>query len=358
MRKLFFTPGPSGLYYTVDHHIKDALKKGVASISHRSKDFIKISEEATENMRQLLELPEDYAMLFTSSATEIWEKLADSLIQDKSLHFVNGSFSKKFYSIAGNLGNNPDLMESEWGDLPDFSSPADQDYSLFGVTHNETSTGVATPLETIYKLKEDNPEATLAIDAVSSLPVVNFDYKKVDTVYASVQKAFGLPAGLGIWLVNGATQERARKLFAEDKVRKSSHNIVSLLDQAKKFQTPSTPNVLDIYLLAKVTGDMITRGIKQIRNDSIYKSTIAYNMLDQHPVIKPFVKKKEIRSETIIVIDSGVQSQRLIDYLAEKKLIVGGGYGKMKGKQVRIANFPTHSKEQFEMLVDLIEKFE
>jgi phosphoserine aminotransferase len=129
------------------------------------------------------------------------------------------------------------------------------------------------------------------------------------------------------------------------------------LDQASKFQTPSTPNVLNIYLLAKIAGDLMTRGIQQIRNDGIYKATILYNLLEEHPLLKPFVKKKELRSETVIVIDAGEHSQRLIDYLAEKKFIVGGGYGKMKGKHVRIANFPTHSKEQFELLVDLIEKF-
>lgn len=358
MRKLFFTPGPSELYFTVDHHIKEALKSGVTSISHRSKDFIKISQEANENLRELLQLPDDYAILFTSSATEVWEKLSDSLINDSSLHIVNGAFSKKFYDVANNLGKHPDILESAWGDLPELPTEPKANYSLIAATHNETSTGVTTPLSSIYELKETFPDATLAVDAVSSLPVVNFDYKKVDTVYASVQKAFGLPAGLGLWLINGRTQELARENYAADKVRKSSHNIVSLLDQASKYQTPSTPNVLNIYLLAKVAEDLITRGIQQIRNDGIYKSAILYNLLDNHPVLQPFVKKKEIRSETVIVIDSGDHSKRLIDYLASRKMIVGGGYGKMKENQVRIANFPTHSKEQFELLVDLIEKFE
>ena len=358
MRKVFFTPGPTGLYYTVDHHIKEALKTGVASISHRSKDFVKISQEANENLRELLELPDDYAIVFTSSATEVWEKLSDSLINDRSLHIVNGAFSKKFYDVTNNLDKKPDIIESEWGDLPELPPESQNNYSLIAATHNETSTGVSTPLQTIYNLKETYPGATLAVDAVSSLPVVNFDYNKVDTVYASVQKAFGLPAGLGLWLINGKTQELARANYADGKVRKSTHNIVSLLDQAKKFQTPSTPNVLNIYLLAKVAEDLITRGIQQIRNDGIYKSVILYNLLDSHPLLKPFVSKQELRSETVIVIDSGDHSQQLIDYLASKKMIVGGGYGKMKGKQVRIANFPTHSKEQFELLVDLIEKFE
>jgi phosphoserine aminotransferase len=43
-----------------------------------------------------------------------------------------------------------------------------------------------------------------------------------------------------------------------------------------------------------------------------------------------------------------------VDYLAKKHIMVGTGYGPYKAQQVRIANFPTHSKEQVEMLVDLI----
>ena len=212
-------------------------------------------------------------------------------------------------------------------------------------------------MDKLYSLKKQHPEAILAVDAVSSLPVVDFDYDKIDTVYASVQKAFGLPAGLGVWLINNKTEAVARQMANDGKMRASSHNIISLIDQARKHQTPSTPNILGIYLFSQVVRDMINRGIQQIRNDIIYKSAIMYNMLDQHDTLSPFVKEKSLRSDTIIVIDSGERTSDLLAYLSDHKLEVGNGYGKMMGKQVRIANFPTHSKEQFEMLVDLINKF-
>ena len=358
MRRVYFTPGPSELFFTVEHHIKHAIKHGITSISHRSKQFEEIFKEAELNLQTLLQLPDNYQMVFTSSATEIWEKMTDSLISNQSLHLVNGAFSKKFYSVVNNLNKRADLIESPWGELPNFNTGSSKNYDLIGVTHNETSTGVRTPLEKLYSLKEQHPDSILAVDAVSSLPVVNFDYGKVDTVYASVQKAFGLPAGLGVWLINDTTEEHARKLYESKTFSKSSHNIIALIDQARKYQTPSTPNILGIYLFSQVVGDMIERGIQQIRNDVIYKSAIMYNMLEQHDVLKPFVKDKGMRSDTIIVIDSGVRTNDLIGYLSAHKLEVGNGYGKMKGKQVRIANFPTHSKEQFEMLVDLINKFE
>ena len=297
-------------------------------------------------------------MVFTSSATEIWEKMADGLITGKSLHIVNGAFSKKFYTVVNNLNKETDIIESSWGDLPEFTTQATEKYDLIGVTHNETSTGVRTPLDQLYSLKEQHPESIIAVDAVSSLPVVDLDYSMVDTVYASVQKAFGLPAGLGVWLINDKTEERARKLHESGKFRQTSHNIISLIEQARKYQTPSTPNILAIYLFSQVVRDMINRGIQQIRNDIIYKSAIMYNMLEKHNILNPFVKEKTLQSDTIIVVDSGERTKDLLNYLSAHKLEVGNGYGKMMGKQIRIANFPTHSKEQFEMLVDLIEKFE
>ena len=358
MRRVYFTPGPSGLYFTVEHHIKHALKSGITSISHRSKQFEEIFKEAESNLQQLLQIPDNYQMVFTTSATEVWEKMTDSLIKSKSLHIVNGAFSNKFYSVVNNLNKETDVLESSWGNLPEFNTNASENYDLIGVTHNETSTGVRTPLDKIYSLKEQHPEAILAVDAVSSLPVVDFDYSKVDTVYASVQKAFGLPAGLGVWLINDRTEALAYKMMDEGLSKKTSHNIISLIEQARNYQTPSTPNILGIYLFSKVVEDMISRGIQQIRNDIVYKSAILYNMLDQHDVLKPFVKEQVLRSDTIIVVDSGSRTSDLLAYLSEHKLEVGDGYGKMKGKQIRIANFPTHSKEQFEMLVDLIDKFE
>jgi len=358
MRNIYFTPGPSALYFTVEQHLKYAINNGIASISHRSKQFENIFCEAEKNLNQLLNLPDNYQMVFTGSASEIWEKISDGFIENRSLHIVNGAFSKKFASVVSNLGKQADIIEAPWGEVPDYSSINSKPYDVIGITHNETSTGVKTPLESIYSLKQSHPEALLTIDAVSSLPVVDFDYNKVDSVYASVQKAFGLPAGLGIWLLKEKAIEKARKMKERGLLRNSFHNILQLVEQAKKYQTPSTPNILGIYLFSQVTKDMINRGIQQIRNDNIYKAAILYNMLDQHDILKPFVKDNKLRSETIIVIDSGNRTEDLIKFVANHKMEIGDGYGAMKGKQVRIANFPTHSKEQFEMLVDIVEKFE
>ncbi len=355
MHQTYFTPGPSGLYYTVEQHAKKALRSGIASISHRGAEFKAIYKQVDTNLRKLLQLPDNYSILFTNSATEVWDLSTESLIKEKSVHIVNGAFSEKFYKVVNNSEKEALLTSSEWGSFPEIDYELVKQADHIAITHNETSTGVTTPLDTIYKIREANPEAIISIDAVSSLPYLDIDYAKIDALYVSVQKCFGLPAGLGIWLVNNRCLEKAQEVQKNITGLKSYHNLLALVKQAQNYQTVSTPNVLNIYLLAQITSDMLNRGIQIIRSEIKYKSAIFYKMLDNHKKLKPFVTDKPLRSDTIIVIDSNEFTSGAIRFLEDKKLIIGTGYGKMKNTQIRIANFPTHSKEQFEMLTDLLE---
>ena len=68
MRQFYFTPGPSQLYFTVEEHIKSALKENIPSISHRSDSFKDIFRSTSLVLRQLLNLPQNYHILFTASA--------------------------------------------------------------------------------------------------------------------------------------------------------------------------------------------------------------------------------------------------------------------------------------------------
>jgi len=78
--------------------------------------------------------------------------------------------------------------------------------------------------------------------------------------------------------------------------------------------------------------------------------------LGNHSVISPFVKEKEAQSKTVIVAQCGDRTEKISEYLKSQGLFAGDGYGVLKKMQLRFANFPAHSKEQFEILVDSIEK--
>lgn len=354
--KINFTPGPSQLYFTVEDHVRKAFREGIPSLSHRSKAFEAISKETTEGLRTLLNIPADYHIVFTGSATEIWERVIQNLVEVHSHHLVNGAFSKKFYEIAGQLGKKPTLTEVESGNGFE-STISIPSCELIAVTHNETSTGVSLSLDVLKNIKVNNPNALIAVDAVSSLPYPEIDYSIIDSAFFSVQKGFGLPAGLGVWIVNNRCLAKAEAMLSKGVSIGSYHSLPNLVANAQKNQTPETPNVLGIYLLGKVLNDMLRRGIQIIRKETEYKSAILYQTLNTNPYLKPFVQQESWKSKTVLVAESGDHTEKITQHLLAKGMLPGEGYGSAKTHQLRFANFPAHSKEQYEMLVDTLSEF-
>jgi phosphoserine aminotransferase len=352
-----FTPGPSQLYFTAADHVRQAFKENIPSLSHRSKSFEKISFEATNGLRELLGIPSSHFIFFTSSATEIWERVIQNLVHQKSSHLINGSFSKRFYEISLQLNKAAEKIEVKEGQGFSQTVNFSEDTELIAITHNETSTGVSLPLDFIHGFREKYPNALIAVDAVSSLPYPKFDFTKIDSLFFSVQKGFGLPAGLGVWIVNEACVNKAEQLLTKGISIGSYHTIPALKSFAEKNQTPETPNVLGIYLLSKVVEDFLRRGVETLRRETEYKAAILYQALNEHKLLNTFVSDKSFQSKTVIVADCQSHTERLVSFLNERGLAPGDGYGPSKKTQLRFANFPAHSKEQFELLVDSLAQF-
>lgn len=350
-KKIFFTPGPSALYFTAEEHLKNALKEQVAEINHRSSQAEGYFKAAGDNLKALMGIPEDYHVFFLSSATEIWERLIQNCVTEKSFHFCYGAFSNRFYDFAIKMGIQAEKAESEFGSIPDnYRIP--QDTELIGMALNETSAGVTFPTEKIYEIRKNHPDALIAVDGVSAFPAIDLDMTKVDSAYFSVQKCFGLPAGLGVWIVNDRCLEKATKKLTAGYAIGTYQALPNLLKNAAKYQPTYTANLLDIYLLSKVTADMLEKGIEVIRSETNYKGLLLQHLVESHPELTHFVADPGLRSKTVVVANTQGPSEKWIEALSAKGFAVGNGYGPYKGKQVRIASFPTHSKEQIELLVD------
>jgi phosphoserine aminotransferase len=350
-----FAPGPSQLYFTVPDHARVAFRDGITSLGHRTKEFEKIFQNTTEGLKELLGIPAGFHIFFASSATEIWERSIQNLVDEKSFHFVNGAFSNRFYEIGKLLGKKSTKVEASFGHGFDDKADVPSDVEMIGLTHNETSTGVSLSMDFISHFRSTNPNALIVVDAVSSLPYPAFDFSKIDSLFFSVQKGFGLPAGLGVWIVSNRCIAKAEEIIAKRKSVGTYHSLPFYLQNAAKHQTPETPNVLGIYLLSKVVEDFLRKGINSIRKETEYKAAILYQALQQHSIMSPFVKEKQAQSKTVIVAHCGDRTEKVNEYLKSHGLYAGDGYGVLKKMQLRFANFPAHSKEQFEMLVDSIE---
>jgi phosphoserine aminotransferase len=354
--RINFTPGPSQLYFTVEDHARKAFKEGIPSLSHRSKLFESIYVELKDGLRAFLNIPDTFHIVFTGSATEIWERGIQNLVENESHHLVNGAFSKRFFEIAQQLGKTPIKTEVQAGE--GFNSPITfNSPEVIALTQNETSTGVSLSNAFIEQIRIQNPNALIVVDAVSSLPYPELDFSKIDSVFFSVQKGFGLPAGLGVWIVNERCIAKSELLLSKGISTGSYHTLPSLISHAKKNQTPETPNVLGIYLLSKVVQDMLRRGITIIRRETEYKAAILYQLLESHQHLNAFVNEKNHQSKTVIVADSGEHTEIVTRYLLEKGIQPGDGYGQFKKRHLRFANFPAHSKEQVELLVDTLADF-
>jgi phosphoserine aminotransferase len=358
-RNITFNPGPSQLYFTVEDHLRRAIRDGIASISHRSKTFIGIHQSCTEGLRELLGIPDDFGIYFTGSATEVWERIIQNLVEKKSTHLVCGDFSQKFNAIATELGIETHRIGKAAGlGFNKEDLEFDENTELIAITDNETSTGVSFDSSLIKHLRDTHSESIIAIDAVSSLPYSDFDFKQLDTLFFSVQKGFGLPAGLGVWIANERCLQKANQMKSKGLTIGSYHSLPELHQYYLKHQTPETPNVLGIYLLDKVIQDMLRRSLHIIRKETEYKAAVLYGLLDRSKKVSAAVNSINHRSKTVIVAQTDEFTQEIIQYLESFGMLAGKGYGSRKESQLRFANFPAHSKEQFEALADLLEDWE
>lgn len=342
MKKVFFTPGPSQLYPTVPAHLQTAWQDGWLSLSHRSEAFHGLYREATAAVRSLFDLPAGHEVFFLASATEAMARIVENCLARKSWHLVNGAFSERFWAAAWAAGKTAEKTEVTWGcgfDLATAVVPADAE--MMCLTQTETSTGVSLPPASIEALARTYPDKLLAVDLVSSAPLVALDFRLIDCAFFSVQKGFGLPAGLGVLIVSPRAMERAATL-ARRRPEAGYHDFVTLKKYAAREETPETPNVLAIYLLSRVGADMERRGIEVIRREISRRARIIYDALKAGPGLRPGVAEPAYRSPTVCVADvlrpggAGEMTGRL----AADGLIIGRGYGKKRDRQVRIANFP------------------
>ncbi len=360
MKQIYFTPGPSELYPTVYGHLQAAMDAQIGSISHRSAAFRAIYQHTDEQLRVLLSIPATHDIYFTGSASEVWERVLLNCVEHESFHLVNGSFSRRFYDYAQSLQKFTHLQEKPFGEGFDYGDIEVPEYAeLVALTHNETSTGVQMRPADMHKLKRKYPKKLFCVDMVSSAPYPDLDFGIIDSAFFSVQKGFGLPAGLGIWIANTACLEKAERLQRYDSMTIGAHHTLPTLHKDyKNFETPATPNVLLIYLLGKIAEDFNRVGIDTIRKQTDEKARMLYKFIDNSSSYSALVTQDRHRSQTVIVAKTARPSVGVMAAAETAGMVLGSGYGKVKDSQIRIANFPAVSTEQVGALIQVLKKAE
>lgn len=354
MKHTYFTPGPAELYPTLHQHLQTAMDEQLGSISHRSGRFRDIYKFTDEQLRTLLNIPKSHGIFFTGSSSEVWERILFNCVEHESFHAVNGSFSRKFYDYAHALHKYAHIVEKPFGEGFDAADLNVPEYAeLVCLTHNETSAGVQMRTADIHKLKRKYPDKLFCVDIVSSAPYPDLDFTLIDSAFFSVQKGFGLPAGLGVWIASRTCLEKAERLGRYEAMTIGAHHTLpTLWKHYQTHETPATPNVLLIYLLGKIAEDFNRIGIETIRKQTDEKARLLYRFLDQSDAYEAFVKTERHRSPTVIVANTKQPATDVLARAKEAGFVVGSGYGAHKTTQIRIANFPAVSSAQVAQLIE------
>lgn len=337
--KLYFTPGPTKVHPEISEWFIEA--KDIVSRSHRSPWFEELFSKVKSGLRALLEIPEGYSIGFFGSATEVWERVSEA--SSKSFHIRAGEFGERWEKYAKELGKETSGIDVPPAFNEGFSKlKGIKDFLC--VTLCETSTGFW--FSEFEELRRNNPDSIIAVDAVSAVPYAKIDYNLVDAVLFSIQKGFCLPSGLGVGIFSEKVIERAKHSQI-----KTFHSIDRISELSLKNQTAETPPVLMIFLLHKVIEKYLSIGIEKIRQETEQKEALILSSIKN---FKPFIEQERYRSKTVLTF-IGEGASTLRSNLEKNGIYVGSGFGDYKSTMFRVANFPSHTIDEFKILIKALE---
>ncbi|MCC5939807.1 MAG: alanine--glyoxylate aminotransferase family protein [Lunatimonas sp.] len=353
MANLTFAPGPSKVYDKLSRYFQDAFDQGILSANHRSAVFMDLYKETERLFKEKLEVPADYRLLFTSSATENWEIITQSIVQGHSYHIYSGSFGKKWFGFAQHiLPKTTALVLDKNQEIQVDALDIDTEADLIAITQNETSNATQVRNETISALGTRFPDKMIAVDTTSSMAGIYLDFRAADIWYSSVQKCFGMPAGLGLLVLSPRAVAKVKA-----KGEQGRYNSLSfMLENADSYQTHYTPNVLAIYLLNRVLTDMPSIAETQDKTETRMRKLESVVASSQS--LGFLVSNAATRSRTVLGVSGEEAFIKEIKQAAEAQgMTLGGGYGPLKATSFRIANFPAITDAEFEKLVDFLASY-
>lgn len=321
----------------------------VMEMSHRSKYFANIITEAEQDIRDLMDIPDNYHVLFLQGgATTQFAALPMNLMHNKVADYVvSGSWSKKAWKEACMYGDARCIASSEdknFSYVPDVDKleiSDDADYVY--ICQNETIYG------TVYHKLPDTKGKPLVADVSScflSEPVNVSDY---GVIYGGVQKNIG-PAGVAIVII--------RDDLVTDDVFPGTPTLLRFSTQVKAKSLYNTPPCYSIYICGKVFKWIKAQGgLEAMRTRNVEKAQLLYDYLDQSKLFTATARKED-RSIMNVPFISG-SADLDAKFVAEAKEF---GIENIKGHRsvggMRASIYNAMPREGVEALVAFMKKFE
>ncbi|MEU9351686.1 phosphoserine transaminase [Streptomyces griseoloalbus] len=350
-----FGAGPS----KVRTEALDALAATGTSLlgtSHRQAPVKNLVGKVREGVRELFQLPDGYeVVLGNGGSTAFWDIATHGLIENKSQHLSFGEFSSKF-AKAAKLAPwlaEPTVISADPGTHPQAEAEAGVD--VYAFTHNETSTGVAMPIERVAGADEG---ALVLVDATSGAGGLPVDIAETDVYYFAPQKSFASDGGLWIGVFSPAAIERAERIHASGRHVPEFFSLPTAIDNSRKNQTYNTPALATLFLLNEQLEWMNGQGGLDFTVRRTATSARAlYGWAEDVKFASPFVTDPAKRSQVIGTIDftDEVDAAAVAKVLRANGIVDTEPYRKLGRNQLRVAMFPAIDPADVEALTKCVD---
>lgn len=321
----------------------------VMEMSHRSKDFDNIIKEAEALFRELMNVPENYKILFLQGGGSTQFAMVPLNLMTKSGkadYIVTGQWAKKAMTEAKRFGDIRVAATSEpdvYTYIPklekkDFREDADYVY----ITHNNTIYG------TRYPYVPDTGGIPLVADMSSSILSQEVDISKYGLIFAGAQKNFG-PAGLVVAVIR------------EDLIGQAPESCPTMLNyktQADNDSLYNTPPTYSIYI-AKLVFEWIKSkgGVKALQEINERKAKKLYDAIDASELFNcPVNAEDRSRMNVVFVTGNGDLDKKFVAEAKAAGLVNLGGHRTVGGMRASIYN--AMPEEGVDALIDFMKKFE
>ena len=353
MKKHNFYAGPSILPEFTKEKTAEAVINfagtglSVMEVSHRSKEFIAVMEEARSLVKELLQVPEGYSVLFLQGGASLQFLMVPYNLMGKKAAYLNtGSWASKAIKEARLFGEVAEVASSKdanFNYIPkNYEVPADADY--FHITTNNTIFGTEL-------LHDPNVGIPLVADMSSDVFSRPVDVSKYNLIYAGAQKNLG-PSGATLVIVK------------DEALGKMNRPIPTMLDykvhidQDSMFNTPSTLAVFGCLQTLKWLKN--AGGVEAIEQVNLEKANILYSELDRNKLFVPTVSNPEDRSRMnvtfVMAPDYAELEKDFLDFATSKGMVGLKGHRSVGGFRASLYN--AMPVESVKALIETMQDFE
>jgi phosphoserine aminotransferase len=353
MKKYNFNPGPSILpAYTVENTAKAILDLNgsglsILEISHRSKDFQAIIDEAVALMKELLVIPEGYSVIFLGGGASLqFAMIPLNFLSTKAAYLITGEWAKKALKEAKMLGETVVVASSEDKNCSyvpkNFTIPTDVDY--FHITTNNTIFGtelrkdIASPVPLIADMSSD----------ILSRPI---DIAKYALIYAGAQKNLG-PAGVTIVIIKNDFLNKTVERVIPTMLKYKTH-----VEQGSLYNTPPCVNIFSCLQTLKWIKD--NGGVKGMEKKDIEKAKVLYDEIDRNKIFRGTVavEDRSLMNICFVMKDEYKELEADFQTFASSKGMVGiKGHRSVGGFRASVYN--AMPLESVKVLVAVMQEFE